>query len=328
MTTMKTKYQLAGLLLVLLSLFSACADDGTALTPSGIKTGYVVPQGTNDYDKTIVDFYKKYGSYLLYKFTGKDTYWTPSGWKNGVIGSVANGDQPRPGYVVAPADTQYVAKQVALIQSVCFSLYPDTFLTKFIPVKVFLCSSVQNATWLGTTQTIGKPIYAYYNYDNVCLSYGSKAVDTIRTAKDTSLVRAGFNRCLMESMVGRGMTFPTTAFISSADYTNTSSLSTNKACWARGLFPPSYNISVSHDWYFFLLMMVTYPESYLNRTPVTTVGDTDYTEAGWDGLLNPAKDINGLMKKRYNIVRKYFIDNYGMDLQKIGNLNKNYQTNK
>ena len=111
MTTMKTKYQLAGLLLVLLSLFSACADDSPALTPSGIKTGYVVPQGTNDYDKTIVDFYKKYGSYLLYKFTGKDTYWTPSGWKNGVIGTVANGGQP--GYVVAPADTQYVAKQLA-----------------------------------------------------------------------------------------------------------------------------------------------------------------------------------------------------------------------
>ena len=41
--------------------------------------------------------------------------------------------------------------------------------------------------------------------------------------------------------------------------------------------------------------------------------------SNWDDILNPAKDVNGLLKKRYDMVRDYFIENYNMDLQKIGN---------
>ena len=38
-----------------------------------------------------------------------------------------------------------------------------------------------------------------------------------------------------------------------------------------------------------------------------------------NGILNPVKDVNGLLKKRYDMVRNYFIENYNMDLQKVGN---------
>lgn len=74
-------------IMLLLQLFFvvSCYDEKD-LEPSGITSSYSVPQGTHDYDDVIVDIYNKYGSCLLYKFTDKDTYWTPSGWMNGVLG--------------------------------------------------------------------------------------------------------------------------------------------------------------------------------------------------------------------------------------------------
>ena len=80
----------------------------------------------------------------------------------------------------------------------------------------------------------------------------------------------------------------------------------------------SYNVTVENDWKSFLLMMVTCSEEFLTRTPEFN-SDWDYTEKNWDGLLNPVKDVNGLLKKRYDMVRNYFIENYNMDLQKVGN---------
>ncbi|MBP1618225.1 MAG: hypothetical protein H6Q14_2052 [Bacteroidetes bacterium] len=314
----------AGILLILSTTFASCNYDEDSLTASGTESGYSVPQGNQDYDTEIVDFYEKYGSCLLYKFTDKDAYWTPSAWNNGVVGAYTDGGQA--GFIVAAADTQYIGKQLELLHALLFDFYTDSFLKKFLPVKVLLCSSILSceAVYSPVYGFVGVNTPAYYNYDNICLSYGSSAVDTITTAEDSSTVAMGFNRCLMESMVGRGLSSPTTDFTASATYTSLTTLTTNALCWARGVFPPYYSVTPARDWYFFMLMMVSYPESYLTRTPTTTITTTNYTETAWEGILNSAKDVNGLMLKRYTIVRNYFIDNYGMDLQSIGNYNKNY----
>lgn len=313
------------LLLGLCSIITSCNYDEDPLVASGIKSGYTVPQGDHDYDAKIVDFYSKYGTCLLYKFTDKDTYWTPSGWKNGVLGAYTQGAST--GYLVTAADEQYIGKQLELLNKLWFSFYSEAFLKKFLPVKVMLCSKVQSCEW-GTTPGgsfgivgIDKP--AYYNYDNICVSYGSNAVNNI-TQSDSLTIAKAFSRCLMESMIGRNLSVPTSAFINAVNYTNVSTLSTNKACWARGIFPPSYSATSSSDWKAFLMMMVSYPESYLTRTPTTSTSDYDNSEAAWEGILNPVKDTNGLLKKRYDMVRNYFINNYGMDLQIVGNYNKNY----
>jgi len=312
------------LLVGLCYVVSSCNYDEAPLTASGIKSGYTVPQGNHDYDSEIVDFYSRYGSCLLYKFTDKDTYWTPSGWKNGVLGLPAQGAAT--GYIVTAADEQYVGKQLDLLNKLWFGFYSDAFLKKFLPVKVMLCSKVQSCVWGTTPQGFGvvgtdKP--AYYNYDNICVSYGSSSVNNL-TLSDSLTIAQSINRCFMESMLGRSLSVPTNEFVSAASYTSLSTLTTNKACWARGIFPPSYSATPLADWKNFLFMMVSYPESYLTRVPKTTITDSNFTETAWEGILNPAKDTNGLLIKRYTMVRNYFINNYGMDLQIIGNYNKNY----
>src|ERR1035437_3706991 len=95
----KNIYQL--MLMVLISaVFFSCKKEAP-LTPSTEKIGYVVPQGNNDYDATIVNFYNTYGKYLLYNFTDKDTYWTPNGWRKATLGT--NGYWTL-GYLESPAD--------------------------------------------------------------------------------------------------------------------------------------------------------------------------------------------------------------------------------
>jgi hypothetical protein len=58
--------------------------------------------------------------------------------------------------------------------------------------------------------------------------------------------------------------------------------------------------------------MVSRSETNLNKSTVNT--DITYM-----GILNTTKDNNGKIRQRYNIIRNYFINTYGVDLQAIGN---------
>ena len=140
---MKRKIYFYMILLSWLLCAVACYDE-KELSPSGIISSYLVPQGEHDYDDVIVEYYNKYGSCLLYKFTDKDTYWTPSGWMNGVLG--VDGTN---GYLVTPADEKYVGEQLDVIEKLWFSSYSDEFLKEFLPVKIMLCSEIDSVyvTW-------------------------------------------------------------------------------------------------------------------------------------------------------------------------------------
>ena len=277
--------------------------------------------GGDDYDDVIVEYYNKYGSCLLYKFTDKDTYWTPSGWMNGVLG--VNG---KAGYLATPADEKYVGEQLDLIQKLWFSSYSAEFLKEFLPMKIMLCSEIDSlyVTWdFSVTPMqmvyLSKDVRSWYNYDNICVGYGDIAV-TQMTKKDSSDFRSRMNRIFVESMIGRGKTAPTKEFGESANYNISSSdMYTASKLWAAGI-PQlvNYSISESNDWKTFLLMMVLSTEEFLTRVPEYN-NNWDSTSKNWDGILNPVKDVNGLLKKRYDMVRNYFIENYNMDLQKVGN---------
>ena len=121
-------------------------------------------------------------------------------------------------------------------------------------------------------------------------------------------------------MIGRGKTAPTQEFSESANYNISSTdMYTASKLWAAGI-PQlvNYAISEDNDWKTFMMMMVLCSEEFLTRVPEYN-NDWDYTAKNWDGILNPVKDVNHLLKKRYDMVRNYFIENYNMDLQKIGN---------
>ena len=303
---------IAGVLLIIVFMGTACKKEA-ALTASEDNQGYTLPQGNHSYDADILNLYNKYGAYFLYSFTDKDTYWTPGGWKNATPGTAGAWTT---GYEMTIADTSYISQQLALIKKLWLSYYTDKFLVKFLPAKVMLCKSLDSVytsyvftpVFQATKGT--KSVGAWYNYDNICVNYANTGVTTM-TGSDSARFMAKANLIFIQSIYGRNLSAPSNDFTSIASYTTT--LTTQAAAYAQGSITIYYNPrSSQNDWNAYLEAMVSRSETNLNKS----TANTDMT---YMGILNATKDTNGKIRQRYNIIRNYFINNYGVDLQAIGN---------
>lgn len=253
---------------------------------------------------------------MLYKFTEKDVYWTPTGYTKPI--------QPDAnalwvlGAEVEAADPEYIPAQLALIQSKWFTFYTDKFLKKFLPVKIILCKKVDSVynDYVFTPRFMAvkmtKKVGAYYNYDNIKINYGDATVNTMTAAEQRTFL-ASVNTTFIESIIARGLTTPTAEFINSADYLTT--MTTNAQAFSKGIIIGYFGATAQADWNAYITAMVSFSTLNMNNsTP-----NYDLTGAG---ILNVTKDTNGQIKKRYTIVRDYFIKEYGVDLQLIGNAAK------
>ncbi len=301
------------LMVFITAAFFSCKKEAP-LTASTENQGYVVPQGNHDYDATIVSFYQTYGKYLLYEFEDKDTYWTPSGWKQAMPSTTSEGFW-YPGYEVTPADPLYVGQLLTLMQNQWFNLYPEKFLKEFLPVKIMLCSAVDsvNTKYVFSpsfhAEKVDIPVPSWYNYDNICVNNANDGIESMTDA-DIKNFRTHINRIFINSMIGRDLFTPTDLFTNIANY---ASATTTAKAYAQGVLYPYYNTSATADWGKYVMAMVTTSEATLNA-------DTPDYDTKYKGILHTTKDVNGKIKKRYDIVRNYYIDNYGVDLQTIGNL--------
>lgn len=300
------------ILLTVTAIVSSCTKKEEALTPSNIDVTYKVPQGSSAYDQTIVNYYNDYGTYLLYKFTERDAYWTPTGWKRPILNDAAGNWS---GIDVAAADPSAVAAQLDLINKSFFSLYPKPFLKQFLPVKLLLCSKVDsiyttgvfNPTYI-TTKNV-KKIAAFSSYDNIYINYGDATVNQMTAAEKLAFL-ARLNQVFFQNISERGLIKPTNEFIISADYTTSNA--TQAVAYGKGIVGTYISSNATSDWNAYILAMVTLSEADLNRSVVNT-------NASLVGILNATKDTNGIIKKRYNLVRNYFINTFQLDLQAIGN---------
>lgn len=313
------------LMMVMGITITSCGYDEETLTPSGKDDGYIIAKGDADYDQTINEFYKKYSSCLLYQWTEKDVYWTPSGWMNGVLGTQDEGGKS--GFVVYPPENDHISNQLHILDRLWFRFYSTKALQKLLPYKIMLCSNVQETeiSWIfvptfSMTYT-GKDVSAHYNYDNIAVSFASNKADNLSNS-DSLRICTDFNSVFLKSMSGRKMISIPQKFSEGIDYTNAGYLSNNSDFFAQGIFPDtkSYAPDADKDWTAILTMMISYPESFLTQEPQSSLEEWVHSgDEFYDGILNPAKDSKGLIKKRYDIARQYFIDNFDTDLQAIGN---------
>lgn len=312
---MNYKYILSIMAIFVVMTLNSCKKDEDALTPSGIVDGYVLPQGNNAFDNTIVDYYNKYNTYVLYKFDREDIYWTPTGYTIPTL----TGTFWSPGHDVAVAEEAYIPAQLELLKSNLFDLYPEKFLKKFLPAKILLCSKVDsiamgfNASFQYVKLQTSVGAYSYYN--TICVNYGNSKITTL-TATDKIAFRKKLNTMFIDNIISRGLTTPTNDFINSADY------GTAMTTWAqalgKGIIIYYSGVTPLLDWNAYIKAMMTLSEKQLNMTtdiPSSSV----YATPPSLGILNTRKDTNGQIKKRYAIVRNYFISEYGIDLQTIGN---------
>ena len=303
------------LLVIMAFTVFSCTKKEAKLTPSEENQGYVVPQGSNDYDATIVNYYNKYGAYLLYEFADKDTYWTPNGWKNATLSPTTAGFW-NPGYEVVKANPLYIKKQLALLDTTWFRYYSDKFLNEYLPAKIMLCSAVDSVytifvSFNPITYAKGaKAVAAWYNYDNICVNNAGPAIDTMKAANKKAYI-GKVNLIFAQSIIGRKLVKATTDFAAVANYSV--SYTTSAAAYGQGiLYPYSSSPTADLDWGYYMLAMVSMSETMLNTS-------TANTDATFKGILNATKDVNGKIRTRYNQVRNYYITNYNVDLQAIGN---------
>ncbi|WP_442589168.1 hypothetical protein ACSBL2_24430 [Pedobacter sp. AW31-3R] len=312
---MNYKYILSMIATCALLILNSCKKDEETLTPSGITDGYVLPQGNNDFDNTIVDYYKKYNTYLLYKFDRKDIYWTPIGY---TIPTLSNGYWS-PGHEVLMAEEAYIPAQLALLKTSLFDLYSEKFLKKFLPSKILLCSKIDSIA-MGFNENfqyvkIQRNVGAYTYYNSICVNYGNVNVTTM-TAADRTAFTKKVNTMLVESIMLRSLTTPTNDFNNSADYAT--SMTTYAQSYGRGIIAGYSGVTSLTDWGLYIKAMVTLSETQLNKD-VEMPESWIYPAPAPVGILNPKIDVNGQIQKRYTIVRNYFISEYGIDLQTIGN---------
>jgi hypothetical protein len=319
------------------AVMSSCSYDEDELSPSNDTSSFVLPQGNHDYDATIQKFFDDYGVYLLYNFTDKDAYWTPSGWTNGEVTSdESDGKQ---GFTVVKADENYVGQQLSLLNEVWFSKVPESARKALLPTVILLCSEVNDITmsWDFSSYPFKQvcspsPITSHYNYDNIAVSYGSEAVTSL-TDEQKQAISRDLMITWVQYMSERKAT-PTSEFTSSINYSSsdvTKVYYAAEAC-AVGTLNAGYQTSAAKDWALFLDMMLMYPESYLTED----AGEfsqwqsfTNYVNGGYvydydnvfHGILNAKKDTKGILKQRYDLVRNYFINTYNFDPQSVGNTN-------
>ncbi|RXK87069.1 hypothetical protein [Filimonas effusa] len=303
-------------ILLLCAVVSGCKKEAVDTTPSGIIDTYTLPQGNHDFDTRIVSYHQQYGTYLLYQFTDRDVYWSPTANTKPTMASTGFWST---GVEVAPANVNYISAQLDLIQSQWFSYYSDKFLKEFLPSKILLCSKL-DSVYAGYVfvpvfaySKVTKPIPAYYNYDNITVGFGSDTITKL-TATDKRNFMARTNSQFIKSIASRTLSVPPVTFSSSVNYGVT--YTSQGAAYAQGILQVYYNgLTAQGDWNAYMAAMVNYSEKELN----TSVADTDATAAG---ILNATKDKNGKIRQRYNMVRNYFINEYQVDLQKIGNAAK------
>ena len=293
-------------------MLSSCYKKEDAITPTEEDHGYKVPQGNHSYDSYIVDFYNKYGKYILYEFTDKDVYWTPTTWR---VATFANGVWTN-GPEMVKADPAYVGDQLKLIDTTWFKYYSDAFKKDFLPVKIMLCKSVDSVylTIVSSSPVVfGRgvgSVAAWFNYNNISVNYGNATAAALTPAQ-VKKIGAKLHLIFMQSINERKLVTATSNFAAVANYGTT--LSSQAIAYGQGIISPYTGSPTANlDWANFMIAMVT-----MNETALKT--STAATNTTFWGILNATKDPNGRIRQRYNMVRNYYIEKYNVDLQAIGN---------
>ena len=273
---------------------TACTDsDDVGGAVESLLAEYELPQGKSDADDRIVKCFEDYGSYILYEYSSVDIdyefTWFSFAW--------------------AEPDPTYVGDMMDLLEDIWFDFYPAEFHRKFMPLKIFLSESVGLESWDGSM------IYQFSILNESSLIVGFCS-DTLQ--KLSSTTKKEFMKNLQinlwttwvnsvelpdEFFALSDYSYPATADDpSSSDYVRN-----------RG-FISDYTYGYADEWSTYghwetgVLDELTDASTYITNM-------IRFTSAEW------AADLEWpLVKQKYDILRNWFIEQYGFDLQGIGDM--------
>jgi len=269
---------------VLSGVLLGCKKEQT-LEPSKIDVQYKLPQGNHDYDPTLVELNKKYGTFFLYKWNAVDFASNPVYIQSGFNET----------YTADIADEAYVGKVLTFIQKNWLNYYSDDFLKNNLPFKVLLGQNVRMKASPATKYTI------LSNYNQITLSNFSADFDLMTDAQKKTYVN-NLHAEFFNFILNRGKLDVPAEFSVITNY----ALAGNAATYyAQG----------------YVSLTVAFGDNKLNKDFVSYIAlITSKTKAELDAtIFKSTTDTAGLIKKKYDIIINYYKTKYNIDLQAIGN---------
>lgn len=257
---------------------TACNKEAT-LTPSPQKPLYALPQGNNSYDDSIVAFHKKYDSYILYKFSQEDYAYD---------------------YTNRRADTAYEANPAYIGAAIRFfyeqlvNMYPEKFLQTTMPLKVFLASGMG-------AKGVMDPRGFTSTRSMLAIGWANNALPG-KTPAEIKQMRGVLHRYYMERAYrAKVITIPDSFIELAPSKAYEGIVLSERLQNAIVDTQPEGTMSLARDFLGYVEMITGKSKAALDAT-----------------LLSPAVDRTGRIKQKYVVVLAYFQNEFGIDLQSVG----------
>ena len=208
-----------------------------------------------------------------------------------------------------------------------FDLYPEEYMD-YIPLRFLLCSKLERVFTAGTEYIDGvahvvrdtAKRHAYCAFNRFAVNWGSAEIDTMGRASKLEFSR---------EINGEFLTYlhSVEPFEQCDEFTTVSSYAYaylyGERLFERGFLKGgvlvNQNVAQSklNDFASYL-ELITIPLEILEAEPAPLASAYDGAPS-LVGCLNPKRDVNGLCREKYEILLKYFKDNYGIDTDKWKN---------
>ncbi|NLR57580.1 hypothetical protein HGH93_05690 [Chitinophaga polysaccharea] len=283
------RFSLRNILILLLPLLwwtvSSCKKE--KVMADTVPDFYTLPQGNQPYDDSIVAFHKKYGSYILYKFTQQDLRYDYT-WIIRVI--------------APPGNPAYIANTLQFFKSQCLDFYPESFLQKTMPVRIMLAASLDTFTRLlpDTARSYGGFVATSRM---LCIGWTDSTLMHLSPARFKETRGFAHRAYAWQAAQAGSLKIPADFM----KYIPDSYLSVPWDVRTIGLVEQINLIddgdrNVAWDFAAFVGMITRHSKAELDTT-----------------FLSPSYDTKGLILAKYNVVIRYYKEQ-GIDLQAIGNL--------
>ena len=268
--------------------------------PEDVYNGNTLPQGNHPYDADIKQLFDKYQTLFLYKYVHHDLYYNVNDDFSGIYDTVSD-NTTKGGYFDVPADEGYIGALLDTLKNVWLNYYPDSLLKKGLPQKVFLVDSFYFA-YPGPGKPVDNyPVMAdvYSGGDYILAARGGARILNM-TPEDRYAFKAQLNSAFLTFAHKLGAVRPSTTWGAITDYASLNYLN----YYALGaIYQDPYGNNPDKDW-----------DSYM--TAIVSNSYATLTSPG--NILDPAVDVNGLIRQRYDMMIAYFKTLFGVDLQAIG----------
>ena len=249
---------------------------------------YVLPQGKSDADDRIVDYYEKFGTYILYEYTYMDFHYETGG-----------------SYEYKLPDPIYVGNMLDLLEEIWFSFYPNDFHKKYMPLKILLADYIRYKDPLLRGNI-------FFVSSRSCFAFGFCS-DTLQEI--TPAMKLELKNTIQSSLWGYyldGRIEYPEEFFAVSDYSRGAVMDPSSEDYTRnrGFLANQYG----DEWSVYYADYETGLLSY-KSTDVSTFlrGMVTKTSADWEEDLKYP-----LVKQKYDILRNWISETFGFDLQKVG----------